>query len=340
MPLRIRKKTLKPVKEIVKDFNLLIPLVANLYNWEIEDAIGDTEALNTALDRTIREDVDDDEEEEYDRETLRLQSKILNDYDDFYENLINSENLIWDKNRPIESAEAVLDIWDKTGMDRQILKMLLLTLWMRRSDDEVGVAEGDTFRYGVIESLALENWDELDEKIDELDEVVVVELKYKGVDLLLDPETNEVYDPETNDKVGIWDGKDVDFFKGFEILEDEDEEGVEVRKIEQEINGKKITLYVDTKTGDVYNEDGELVNEEGVELELVEKKDKVYTSLFIDGKIITVRQIDYEVDGKEKTIYLDEKTNRVYDNEGDFFGIVPQEDVDDDIVEDWYENEL
>ena len=243
MPLRIRKKTLKPVKEIVKDFNLLIPLVANLYNWEIEDAIGDTEALNTALDRTIREDVDDDEEEEYDRETLRLQSKILNDYDDFYENLINSEDLIWDKNRPIETAEAVLDIWDKTGMDRQILKMLLLTLWLRRSDDEVGVAEGDTFRYGEIESLALENWDELDEKIEELDEVVVVELKYKGVDLLLDPETNEVYDPETNDKVGIWDGKDVDFFEGFEILEDEeDEEGVEVRKIEQEINGKKITL--------------------------------------------------------------------------------------------------
>ena len=66
----------------------------------------------------------------------------------------------------------------------------------------------------------------------------------------------------------------------------------------------------------------------------------MYTSLFIDVKIITVRQIDYEVDGKEKTIYLDEKTNRVYDDEGDFFGIVPQEDVDDDIVEDWYENEL
>jgi hypothetical protein len=300
MPLKIKKKELKPVNEIVKDFNLLIPLVANLYDWNIEQILGDTEDLNANLYRTNYDDVDTDEEEEFDRETLNLQSKILNDYEDWYDMLINDEGLIWDKERPVESAKSLMDIWNKGGLDSQILKSHLLQLWFDREDDEVGVSKEDKNRFGEIEQLVLPNWDTLDERIDDLDTTEVVELKYKGVDLLLDPETNEVYDPETNDKAGIWDGENVDFFEGFEILEDE--------------------------------EDDNLRNYD---------PDKIYTNLFINGETITVRQINYEVleTGKKKEIYLDEDTNEVYDENTNLFGVVSQEDVDEDNVADWYENE-
>lgn len=347
MPLKLKlnKNKLKPVKEIVQDFDLLIPLVAGLYDWDIE-FLGDTETLDASLERTARDDVDTDDEEEFDKETLKLQSDLLNKYEDWYDMFINDEDMVWDKDRPIESAKSVMRVWDKVGMDSQLLKSMLLNLWNARINDEIGSSKEDTFRGGEIEALALENWDDLDEKIDDLNALEVVEFEYDGVDYLLDPKTNELYNPDNNEKVGVWDGEKVILGEGFDILDEDDDVEPDDMLIpydfEKEGLFEGVDFYLQPSSNEIYIQGGE---SEFVLVGLLEKDGENFFTKSYGGDIKKINEPEYpykeiyveviplEDEGIE--IYLNNENNKLYDEDYNYVGIVD----DDDDVGDFYEKE-
>jgi len=151
MPLvKIKPKaSSKSTKKIVMDFKFLIPLVAQVYNWDF-NKIFDDDQIEAMLDEYSEEDYDEvAEENDFEDGGMVLKAVISNGIDDFIEQVNKVSNspedydgLIWDRKNPKDTIDDILTLWEnKYELDDQILRHILVSAWFKKVEEERGINE-------------------------------------------------------------------------------------------------------------------------------------------------------------------------------------------------------